>query len=133
MAPGSFAITTTHPLPESADFETVDDDVLEMDGVLTSGVSLLVFGSDDHNVYAVDATDGALVWLYPTHGAVASSPLLFEYEDKQLEPPFDQQPTLLYEVIAHTLEEEVRALRTELHRRLGGELGAVPPEAGDFG
>ena len=49
------------------------------------------------------------------------------------EPPFDQQPTLLYEVIAHTLEEEVRALRTELHRRLGGELGAVPPEGGDFG
>ena len=34
-------------------------------------------------------------------------------------PPFDRRPELLYEVIAHTLEEEVRALREELHRRLG--------------
>ena len=35
------------------------------------------------------------------------------------QPPFDRRPELLYEVIAHTLEEEVRALRDELHRRLG--------------
>ena len=34
------------------------------------------------------------------------------------EPPFDRRPELLYEVIAHTLEEEVRRLQAELRRRL---------------
>ena len=34
------------------------------------------------------------------------------------EPPFDKRPELLYEVIAHTLEEEVRRLQAELRRRL---------------
>jgi monolysocardiolipin acyltransferase len=33
-------------------------------------------------------------------------------------PPFDKKPMLLYEVIAHVLEEEVRSLRAELHRRI---------------
>jgi len=35
LPPGAFAITTTHELPESADFETVDSDVLELDGCRT--------------------------------------------------------------------------------------------------
>ena len=46
-------------------------------------------------------------------------------------PPFDTRPTLLYEVIAHTLEEEVRALRTRLHERLGVSP-AIPREGGCF-
>lgn len=46
-------------------------------------------------------------------------------------PPFDRRPELLFEVIAHTLEEEVRGLRAELHRRLDWPL-AFPPEAGAF-
>ena len=33
-------------------------------------------------------------------------------------PPFDSRPELLYELIAHRLEEEVRRLQAELHRRL---------------
>ena len=33
-------------------------------------------------------------------------------------PPFDKQPMLLYEIIAHILEEEVRGLRAELQRRI---------------
>ena len=46
-------------------------------------------------------------------------------------PPFDRQPALLYEVIAHTLEEEVRALRGALHKKLGVEPH-VPQEGGSF-
>ena len=38
----------------------------------------------------------------------------------------------LYEVIAHTLEEEVRALRGELHRRRGLPTDQFPPEGGAF-
>ena len=37
------------------------------------------------------------------------------------EAPFDKRPELLYEVIAHTLEEEVRRLKHELERRIGQE------------
>ena len=37
------------------------------------------------------------------------------------EPPFDTRPELLYEVIAHTLEAEVRRLKHELERRIGQE------------
>ena len=37
------------------------------------------------------------------------------------EPPFDKRPELLYEMIAHTLEEEVRRLKHELDRRIGQE------------
>lgn len=47
------------------------------------------------------------------------------------EPPFDRRPELLYEVIAHTLEEEVRKLREELHRRLGKQAFALK-EGGSF-
>jgi len=47
------------------------------------------------------------------------------------EPPFDRRPELLYEVIAHTLEEEVRELRGELHRRLGRAPCALK-EGGSF-
>jgi eukaryotic-like serine/threonine-protein kinase len=32
------------------------------------------FGSDDGNIYAVNATDGRQLWKYATRGAVASSP-----------------------------------------------------------
>ena len=53
MTPGSFAITTTHPLPESADFETVDNDVLEMDGVDT-----LVFIAKKHPPGALAVPEG---------------------------------------------------------------------------
>jgi outer membrane protein assembly factor BamB len=31
-------------------------------------------GSDDHNVYALNASTGALLWQYTTGGAVESSP-----------------------------------------------------------
>jgi outer membrane protein assembly factor BamB len=34
----------------------------------------LYFGSDDGNLYAVDATTGALVWKFPTGGKIVSSP-----------------------------------------------------------
>ena len=46
-------------------------------------------------------------------------------------PPFDKHPELLYEVIAHTLEEEVRALRAKLHQRLG-VCPHIPREGGSF-
>ena len=46
-------------------------------------------------------------------------------------PPFDRRPELLYEVVAHTLEEEVRSLRTRLHLRLGVSPH-IPPEGGSF-
>ena len=47
------------------------------------------------------------------------------------EPPFDRRPELLYEVIAHTLEERVRSLRSELHAKLGISPH-IPPEGGCF-
>jgi hypothetical protein len=31
-------------------------------------------GSDDNNIYALNATDGIKLWSYPTGGAVDSSP-----------------------------------------------------------
>jgi outer membrane protein assembly factor BamB len=40
--------------------------------VLDAGV--LFFGSDDGNVYAVDAKDGRQIWKYATKGAVAATP-----------------------------------------------------------
>ena len=46
-------------------------------------------------------------------------------------PPFDRRPELLYEVIAHTLEEEVRGLRGRLHKRLGISPH-IPSEGGAF-
>ena len=46
-------------------------------------------------------------------------------------PPFDTRPELLYEVIAHTLEERVRELRDELHRKLGVSP-VIPQEGGCF-
>jgi len=46
-------------------------------------------------------------------------------------PPFDRRPELLYEVIAHTLEEEVRSLRSKLHQRLGIRP-SIPLEGGSF-
>ena len=46
-------------------------------------------------------------------------------------PPFDRHPELLYEVLAHTLEEEVRSLRSQLHERLG-IAPRIPPEGGSF-
>ena len=46
-------------------------------------------------------------------------------------PPFDKRPELLFEVIAHTLEEEVRTLRTRLHKRLGISPN-IPREGGAF-
>jgi outer membrane protein assembly factor BamB len=38
--------------------------------------NLIVFGSEDHHVYAVDAETGALRWQIGTNGAVVSSPAL---------------------------------------------------------
>lgn len=46
-------------------------------------------------------------------------------------PPFDTDPTLLYEVIAHTMEEEVRHLRDLLHAKLG-IAPTFPREGGCF-
>ena len=46
-------------------------------------------------------------------------------------PPFDRRPELLFEIIAHTLEEEVRTLRGRLHERLG-ITPYIPPEGGSF-
>eukprot|EP00962_Isochrysis_galbana_P060069 scaffold34051_cov124-Isochrysis_galbana.AAC.1 len=40
-------------------------------------------------------------------------------------PPFDKKPMLLYELIAAQLEEEVRSLRAELHRRIRAKGGSV--------
>ena len=34
----------------------------------------LYFGSDDHNLYAVDTTSGKIDWMFPTGAAIASSP-----------------------------------------------------------
>jgi len=39
---------------------------------LAAGV--LYFGSNDHNLYAVDATSGAVRWKFPTKGRITSSP-----------------------------------------------------------
>ncbi|KAL3913841.1 MAG: hypothetical protein SGPRY_007835, partial [Prymnesium sp.] len=43
---------------------------------------------------------------------------LSKYVAMQDHPPFDRRPELLFEVIAHVLEEEVRSLQSELERRL---------------
>ena len=43
LRPGAFAITVTHELPERLDFETVDSEILELDGCRT-----LVFISKKH-------------------------------------------------------------------------------------
>lgn len=57
---------------------------------------------------------------------------LSRYLALRTQPPFDRNPELLFEVVAHALEEEVRGLRTELRRRL-----ELPPfelmEKGTFG
>ena len=44
----------------------------------------------------------------------------------QAEPPFDRRPELLFEIISHVLEEEVRRLQHELERRLKN-TGVAPP------
>ena len=49
------------------------------DNIVTSPVVVgdtLVFGSEDRNVYALDARSGALLWKYSTGGAVVASPTL---------------------------------------------------------
>lgn len=49
------------------------------DNVATTPVisdSLIIFGSEDRRVYALDADTGALRWQYETGGAVAASPIL---------------------------------------------------------
>ena len=43
LRPGAFAITVSHELPERLDFETVDSEILELDGCRT-----LVFISKKH-------------------------------------------------------------------------------------
>jgi eukaryotic-like serine/threonine-protein kinase len=44
----------------------------------TSSVPVLYFGSSDHNVYAVNANTGALIWKYQTGGIVHSSPAVHD-------------------------------------------------------
>lgn len=56
---------------------------------------------------------------------------LSRYLSLRSTPPFDRHPELLFEVIAHTLEEEVRGLRDELNRRLGRPAFSKP-ECGAF-
>jgi outer membrane protein assembly factor BamB len=36
--------------------------------------NVIYVGSNDHNLYAIDATTGALLWKFPTHSRVAASP-----------------------------------------------------------
>jgi 1-acyl-sn-glycerol-3-phosphate acyltransferase len=66
----------------------------------TSVLSRPNFGSDIHVIFGPPVDLSRLLALRGT-------------------PPFDRRPELLFEVIAHTLEEEVRALREKLHRKLG--------------
>jgi len=40
-------------------------------------------GSQDHNVYALDATTGTKVWNYKTRGIVSSSPTVAMGSDKK--------------------------------------------------
>src|SRR5271157_2494544 len=37
---------------------------------------LVYFGSEDNNVYAINASNGAEIWIYPTKGSVDSSPVV---------------------------------------------------------
>src|SRR5207249_10189740 len=37
--------------------------------------SLLYIGCYDHNLYALDITNGKFVWKYPSEGGISSSPL----------------------------------------------------------
>mmetsp|Transcript_17940 Transcript_17940/g.45885 ORF Transcript_17940/g.45885 Transcript_17940/m.45885 type:complete len:329 (-) Transcript_17940:299-1285(-) len=76
------------------------------------------------------------VFVRPTLGSevhvIFGAPIdLSEVLALRTQPPFDRRPELLYEVIAHTLEEEVRELRNELHRRLDWPPFALP-EGGSF-
>lgn len=50
--------------------------------------------------------------------------------DLAREPPFDRRPELVFELVAHVLEEEVRALQAELHRRLAREEQEAAAAAG---
>jgi len=43
-----------------------------------SGQTLLFFGSNDYNVYALDATDGSLVFKFPTLSFVSGTPAVLD-------------------------------------------------------
>ena len=78
----------------------------------TSVLSRPNFGSDIHVIFGPPVDLSRLLALRAT-------------------PPFDKRPELLFEVIAHTLEEEVRALRDKLHKKLG-VTPHIPREGGSF-
>jgi outer membrane protein assembly factor BamB len=46
-----------------------------------SGRAVIVIGSYDHNVYALDAQSGALLWRFTTGGAVNAAPVLWQPSD----------------------------------------------------
>ena len=96
-------------------------------GLLASGVEMLIFGSDDHNVRALNAVDGTLIWMFPTAGAVGSSPLLFEFEDAQLPFPFDQQKTVAFgsdDGYVYALDATHGGVRWSYH--IGGPIRSSP-------
>jgi outer membrane protein assembly factor BamB/tRNA A-37 threonylcarbamoyl transferase component Bud32 len=39
---------------------------------------VLYIGSYDHNLYALNATDGSFIWKFPTNGGIASTPCVHE-------------------------------------------------------
>ncbi|KAL1521223.1 hypothetical protein AB1Y20_022772 [Prymnesium parvum] len=63
----------------------------------------------------------------PLHVIFGAPVDLSAYVAMQDQPPFDKRPELLFEIIAHVLEEEVRALQRELERRLARGAGQPEP------
>ena len=72
-----------------------------------------------------DATSHARPSVPLAHGRVRAGPPvdLSRLLALREEPPFDARPELLYEAIAHSLEEEVARLKLELEGRLAGRDG----------
>ena len=67
-------ITSTHSMRKLGRFSgtTRQDGRMRSSPAVVNGV--VYVGSDDKNLYALDATSGALLWKYTTGGSVSSSP-----------------------------------------------------------
>jgi alcohol dehydrogenase (cytochrome c) len=52
-------------------------------GVLSTGGGLVFSGSDEGNLFALDAMSGKPLWDFQTGGAIASNPISFSVDGKQ--------------------------------------------------
>jgi outer membrane protein assembly factor BamB/tRNA A-37 threonylcarbamoyl transferase component Bud32 len=50
----------------------------EIRGSVTFENGKIYCGSYDHNLYALDASDGSFIWKFPTYGGIVGKPAIFE-------------------------------------------------------